>query len=150
MPRPFKCRRVCGHPRIDYFQPRGVPVNGLEEVKLTVDEFEALRLADWEGLYQEEAAVKMGVSRQTFGNIIGSAHRKLADALVNTKALKIEGGVVQFDAQSLVCPKCKHKRMMLSGLNAPECSTCLKKTNVTERPKRIPGKKIITRKYQEE
>jgi uncharacterized protein len=93
MARPFKERRVCCKPGTDYFKPRGIPLDMLEEVVLTVDEFEALRLADLEGLYQEEAAEKMKVSRQTFGNIIASAHKKLAEAVVNAKALKIEGGV---------------------------------------------------------
>lgn len=95
MSRPCKCRHVCGQPQADYFKPRGIPVSDLDEVALTVDEFEAVRLADLEGLYQEEAAKKMNVSRQTFGNIIVAAHKKIADVLVNAKALKIEGGVVK-------------------------------------------------------
>jgi len=67
----------------------------LEEVNLTLDGLEAVRLADLEGLYQKDAAKKMGISRQTFGNIINSAHKKIADVLLNAKALKIEGGVVK-------------------------------------------------------
>jgi len=67
----------------------------LKEVNLTLDELEALRLADFDGLYQEEAAAKMNVSRQTFGNIIKSAHKKIAGALLQGKALKIEGGFVR-------------------------------------------------------
>jgi len=67
----------------------------LEEVNLTLDELEAIRLADLEGLYQEDAAKKMGISRQTFGNIINSAHKKIADVLLNAKALKIEGGTIE-------------------------------------------------------
>ena len=59
---------------------------------LTFDELEAIRLADFEGLYQEQAAKKMNISRQTFGRIVESAHKKIADALVNGKALSIEGG----------------------------------------------------------
>jgi predicted DNA-binding protein (UPF0251 family) len=66
----------------------------LDEVILTKDEWEAVRLADLEGLYQESAAEMMKISRPTFGRIIESAHRKIADALVNGKALKIEGGNV--------------------------------------------------------
>jgi predicted DNA-binding protein (UPF0251 family) len=62
---------------------------------LTLDEFEAIKLADFEGLYQEQAAVKMDISRQTFGRIIDSAHRKIADVLINGKALKIAGGEVR-------------------------------------------------------
>ena len=92
MPRPFKCRRVCGTPGSDYFKPRGIPLSDLQEIGLTIDEFEAIRLADLGGLYQEEAAKKMAISRQTFGNIIASAHKKIADAIVNGKALKISGG----------------------------------------------------------
>lgn len=92
MPRPFKCRRVLGTPGADYFKPRGIPLSDLQEIGLTLDEFEAVRLADLEGLYQEDAAKKMNVSRQTFGNIIASAHKKIADAIVNGKALKISGG----------------------------------------------------------
>ena len=59
-----------------------------------MDEFEAIRLADLEGLYQEDAADRMGISRQTFGRIVASAHAKVAEALVKGKALKIEGGAV--------------------------------------------------------
>jgi predicted DNA-binding protein (UPF0251 family) len=79
-------------PGADYFKPRGIPLSDLQEIGLTIDEFEAVRLADLEGLYQEDAAKKMNVSRQTFGNIIAAAHKKIADAIVNGKALKITGG----------------------------------------------------------
>jgi uncharacterized protein len=95
MTRPCKCRRVRCRPDALYFKPRAVPLSMLEEVVLAIDELEAIRLADLEGLYQEEAAGKMMISRQTFGNIIAKAHKKVADALVNSKALKIEGGVVK-------------------------------------------------------
>jgi len=70
-------------------------LDALEEVNLTLDELEAMRLADLAGLYQEDAARKMNISRQTFGNIINSAHKKIADVLLNAKALKIEGGIVE-------------------------------------------------------
>jgi predicted DNA-binding protein (UPF0251 family) len=67
----------------------------LDEVVMTLDEFEAIRLADLDGLYQESAAAQMGVSRPTFSRIAAEAHRKVADALVHGKALRIEGGPVQ-------------------------------------------------------
>ena len=92
MARPCKCRRVRCRPDTNYFKPRGIPVGELEEIKLNMDEVEAIRLADLGGLYQEQAAEKMEISRQTFGNIINSAHRKIADAIINTKTLKITGG----------------------------------------------------------
>ena len=99
MARPRQCRRVGSMPESNYFNPRGVPLSALEEVILTVDEFEAIRLADLEDLYQEQAAEKMNVSRQTFGRIIESGHKKVADALVKGKALKIEGG--EFEMASM-------------------------------------------------
>jgi len=97
MPRPCRCRRIRCSPDTSYFKPRGIPVDDLEEVRLTLDELEAIRLADFEELYQEDAAEKMNISRQTFGNIIQAAHRKIADVLIHAKALKIEGGVVKID-----------------------------------------------------
>jgi len=92
MPRPPKCRRIEFRPGIIYFKPAGIPVRELEEVTLTLDEMEAVRLADLEGLYQEDAALRMGISRQTFANILASAHRKIAESLVRGRALRIEGG----------------------------------------------------------
>ena len=95
MSRPCRCRRIRCKPDTNYFKPRGIPLDSLEEVNLTLDELEAVRLADWQELYQEDAAKKMDISRQTFGNIINSAHKKIADVLLHAKALKIEGGVVK-------------------------------------------------------
>ena len=95
MPRPFCCRRVAGRPGSAAFKPVGVPVHELEAVTLTLDEFEALRLADLEGQYQEQAAEQMGVSRPTFSRVVESARRKVADALVHGKVLRIEGGPVE-------------------------------------------------------
>lgn len=97
MPRPYNFRRVCHLPQSSYFKPRGVPLSALQNINLTVDEFEAVRLADLEGLYHNDAADKMNVSRQTFGRILESAHKKIADALVNGKALSIEGGPYELD-----------------------------------------------------
>ena len=96
MPRPRHCRRVGCLPQSTYYKPRGIPLSVLEQVNLSLDELEAIRLADLEGMYHEQAAEKMNISRQTFGRIIESAHKKIADALVNGKALAIEGGTVEF------------------------------------------------------
>ena len=87
MPRPRHCRRVGCLPQADFYKPRGIPLSVLQHVNLTVDELEAIRLADLLGLYQEQAAQKMNISRQTLGRILESAHKKIADALVNGKAL---------------------------------------------------------------
>jgi predicted DNA-binding protein (UPF0251 family) len=92
MARPRLCRRVRFNPDVTYFKPRGIPLRKLEEVILHVDEFEALRLKDLEGLEQEDAAKKMGISRPTFQRLLVSARKKIADAIVKGKAIKIEGG----------------------------------------------------------
>lgn len=98
MPRPRQCRRVAQLPQTSYYKPQGVPMRMLQQVALTVDELEAIRLADLDGLYQEQAAQQMNVSRQTFGRILEAAHKKVADALVNGKALSIEGGSIEVAA----------------------------------------------------
>lgn len=89
MARPPKCRQINCCPAASYYKPAGIPLRDLEEIVLKMDELEAMRLTDLEGLYQQEAAERMGVSRQTIGNIINSAHAKIADALLNGKALRI-------------------------------------------------------------
>ena len=126
MPRPFKCRFVAHEPGITYFKPRGIPMADLEEVVLGFDELEAVRLADLEGLYQEDAAEKMKVSRQTFGNIIHAAHAKIADVLINGKALKIEGGVCKMKGmRKFACNPCKHEWAVPFGTARPtECPKC--------------------------
>ncbi|MGK7393687.1 MAG: DUF134 domain-containing protein [Candidatus Cyclobacteriaceae bacterium M3_2C_046] len=90
MPRKKCVRKITGNPDVTYYKPQGIPLRLLEEVVLHLDEYEAIRLADDEGLYQEQAALKMNVSRQTFGRILDSAHKKLAHALIKGKAIKIE------------------------------------------------------------
>ena len=84
-------------PGSHFFKPRGIPLSMLEVVQLTVDEFEAIRLADLEGLYQDQAAERMNVSRQTFGRIVESGRRKVAEALTGGKALRIDGGPFEMD-----------------------------------------------------
>jgi predicted DNA-binding protein (UPF0251 family) len=96
MSRPISCRRISGTPGAVLFKPAGIPVGKLGgPVRMTLDEFEALRLTDLEGLYQEEVAERMGVSRPTICRILEAAHRKVAEALVRGKALRIEGGNVE-------------------------------------------------------
>jgi predicted DNA-binding protein (UPF0251 family) len=90
MPRPRKNRCIKCKPDATYFKPRGVPMIHLEEIVLTVDELEAIRLADYEELYHEDAAKKMKISRQTFGRILNNAHKKVSECLIKGKALKIE------------------------------------------------------------
>lgn len=125
MPRPCKCRRVAFVPEALLFKPAGVPGRGLREVELTLDELEALRLADLEGLYQETAAARMGISRQTFGNVVTAARRKAADCLVNGKMLRIAGGVVTAAARNFTCRSCRHRWSLPFGAGRPPaCPAC--------------------------
>ena len=96
MPRPRKCRLVKGAPKVDFFKPRGVPMRELTEVYLTVEGYEALRLAELEGLTQGDAAERMKVSRHTFGRILAQARKAVAQAVVQGRALRIEGGDYEF------------------------------------------------------
>ena len=90
--RPKKTRYVKCEPGEKCFRPQCKSLNELEGVILTIDEYEAVRLSDLEGLTQEDTATKMKVHRSTISRILTSAHRKIADALVNVKAIRIEGG----------------------------------------------------------
>jgi predicted DNA-binding protein (UPF0251 family)/predicted Fe-Mo cluster-binding NifX family protein len=79
-------------PGVRFFKPQGIPARELEEVYLTFEGYEALRLADLEGLLQDEAADRMQISRQTFGRILMEARRAVAEAIVRGLVLRIEGG----------------------------------------------------------
>ena len=89
MPRTKCLRHIETQPHVTYYKPAGIPLRELTEIILDIDEFEAIRLSDLEGLYQNDAAEKMKISRQTFGRIITSAHQKIAEALIHGKAIKI-------------------------------------------------------------
>jgi len=90
VPRPKKYRCVRCRPDSTYFKPRAIPLTELEEVAVSMDEIEALRLADYEGLYHQDAAARMKISRQTFGRILNEARREVAECLLKGKALRIE------------------------------------------------------------
>ena len=90
MPRPKKSRCIGCVPNACYFKPKGIPIVELAEVSLTLDELEAIRLADYEGQYHVDAARDMKVSRATFGRIVHDARHKIAEALTQGKALRIE------------------------------------------------------------
>lgn len=92
MARPTQCRFIATTPNATYFKPRGIPAHELTEVRLALEELEALRLADMEGLTAIEAASHMRVSRHTFGRILTQARKTVATALCRGQALRIEGG----------------------------------------------------------
>jgi len=88
-PRPTKPRRISFDPNVTYFKPRAIPLSDLEEIDLTVDELEALRLCDLKGLNQTKAAKRMKVSQSTLQRILERARKKVAEALIEGKAIKI-------------------------------------------------------------
>jgi len=92
MTRPLKPRRIFFDPNVTYFKPRAVPLSLLEEVDLNIDELEALRLCDLKNIEQIEAAKKMKISQSTLQRILTSAHKKVAEALIKGKAIKIRKG----------------------------------------------------------
>ena len=108
MVRPKKCRLVAALPGATYFKPAGIPLRFLSEVRLSVEEAEALRLKELEGLEQSEAAQRMGVSRPTFQRVLGAARKKVAEALLNGKAIRIEGGSFQLTGLP-GCPACARR-----------------------------------------
>jgi len=89
MPRPRGFRRIQLDPKADYFKPQGIPMRFLEVVQLSLEEVEALRLRNEKDLEQTEAAKKMNTSQSTYQRILSSAYKKITDALVHGKAIKI-------------------------------------------------------------
>jgi len=103
MSRPPKCRRVEFLPDVNYFKPAGIPLEALEEVRLPVEEAEAIRLKDLEGLGQKQSAEKMHVSRPTFQRVLTSARQKIAAALLNGRAIRIDGGSFEMAFSRFQC-----------------------------------------------
>ena len=119
MARPVSPRNIAGRPVATLFKPGGVPA--LAQIPLALDEFEAVRLADLERLEQAQAARRMGISRQTFGRVLGTARRKVAQALVLGHALRIEGAGPNGEARPR-CPYCSHTCRATKGPEA--CAAC--------------------------
>ena len=126
MPRPHKRRFVRAEPNVSYYKPRGIPIGTIAEVVLNIDEFEALRVKDFEGLPQKEAAQHLKVSQPTLHRILRSAHAKVADALVNGKALRIDGGPYELPSvRWFRCFTCQQKWSEPFGTGRPEnCPHC--------------------------
>jgi predicted DNA-binding protein (UPF0251 family) len=138
MPRPPKCRRVEFEPQVTYFKPAGIPKFNLEELVLSVEEIEAIRLKDREGLEQEECAERMHVSRPTFQRILMSARSKIAEAIIEGKAIRIEGGNYKIAKGVMRCSACKHEfeitygRGYRHGITCPKCEAAIKNDSCNE------------------
>jgi len=130
MPRPVKYRCVESIPRVDLFRPVGVPAGSMEEVVLSVEEAEAIRLKDLEGLGQEEGAQRMHISRPTFQRVLESGRRKMAEALTLGKAIRVEGGNFEMARRRFKCDEDGQEwdvpfEVMVAGdpLACPQCSS---------------------------
>lgn len=124
MPRPKNNRIVHEPPLFSDFKPLGVPSINLRRSKLSLDEFEAIRLADYKGYSHEEAATEMGISRSTFSRLIEKARKQMADFLIQGKLLSIEGGNIHFRNNIIRCEGCGY--MFKTDINASfaECPNC--------------------------
>ena len=124
MPRRKQFRKVSKEPVISIFKPAGIPAKELDEIFITVDEFEAVRLADFEGLNQREASDTMHVSQPTFNRILTSARKKIAETIVRGIVLRIEGGeyVLPCDIRVFECERCG--TTIEAPLGEPRPKTC--------------------------
>ena len=122
MPRPKQDRKISIPPLMKRFKPFGIPRRMLSSVSLLYDEYEAIRLLDYEGMNQDQAAVQMNVSRPTLTRIYEKARKTIAQALVEGKMIMIEGGNVQFDRAWYRCRRCYK---LIGGLeNHVHCKDC--------------------------
>jgi len=122
MARPKQERKICNPPLMQGFKPYGIQRNASSSLSLLFDEYEAIRLLDYEGMNQEQAAEKMNVSRPTLTRIYEKARKTIATAFVEGKMILIEGGNVQFEKQWFRCKRCFK---LVGGLeNHVRCKDC--------------------------
>ncbi|MFH1501246.1 MAG: DUF134 domain-containing protein [archaeon] len=149
MVRPRRCRRIFFQPDATYFKPAGVSLRHLDENILAFDEAETLRLIDVEEMPQEDAARKMNISQPTLSRLLKSGRKKLADSVINSKSIRIQGGIFKMAAQrgrglgggrmgrfaagpggNCICPKCGHKSVHKIGTpcyqqKCPKCQSTM-------------------------
>lgn len=122
MSRPPKSRKICHPPRMKGFRPFGLPACEMESLQLTFEEYESIKLVNYEMLMQEQAAEQMNVSRPTFTRIYNKALKTIAQAFVEGKSIAIDGGNYQFDKEWFRCKKCNK---LIQGLeNHTKCKDC--------------------------
>jgi len=122
MPRPKQNRKMSNPPLMEGFKPYGIPRHIVSSVSLQYDEYESIRLLDYEGMNQDQAADQMNISRPTLTRIYEKARKTIALALVEGKVIVIEGGNVQFEKQWFRCKRCFK---LVGGLeNHIPCKDC--------------------------
>lgn len=142
--RPRCPRRIENEPDVTYFKPRGIPLKELEVIVLSIEELETVRLVDLEGMEQEQAAQKMGISRRAFWEDLQAARRKITGALVDGKAIEIKGGSYMVEAErKFKCCDCG--LVMVLPERPDNCVTCGGSDIVREGWKRYSDKKERSR-----
>ncbi|MEI7596195.1 MAG: DUF134 domain-containing protein [Bacteroidota bacterium] len=122
MARPQKSRNIVNPPIMKGFKPYGLPLCEIEPIKLKFEEYESIKLINYEMLSQEDAATLMNVSRPTITRIYNKALKIIAQAFVEGKAIEIEGGNYTFEKDWFKCKKC-HK--LIDGIeNHVKCKNC--------------------------
>ncbi len=124
MPRPQKNRLIKEPPVFTQFKAVGIPGRVMDKVVLSLDEYEALRLSDFEGMSQEEAADEMEISRPTFTRLIETARKKICEMLVNGKMLVIDGGNIHFRQNLIKCRNCGHMFNINIEDDIRRCPSC--------------------------
>ncbi len=124
MPRPQKKRSVHRPPLRSEFKPTGIPSCDLEVVPLALDELEAIRLADYEGLDHADSAEQMEISRSTFSRLVERARHKVAQFLIEGRRLQVEGGEVHFQGNLIRCSDCGHSIQTSFESKPTECPEC--------------------------
>ncbi len=122
MPRPRKCRRICNPPSMRGFKPFGLPLCNVENVQLTFEEYESIKLINYDMLSQDQASEQMNVSRPTFTRLYNNALKTIAKAFIEGKAIVIEGGNFQLENEWYRCKKCDK---LIEGIeNHVRCENC--------------------------
>ncbi|MEA3451352.1 MAG: DUF134 domain-containing protein [Bacteroidota bacterium] len=124
MPRPKNNRFVNRPPLHREFKPTGIAARFLEKIILSIDEYEAIRLKDFQSMSQEESALEMGISRPTFTRLIESARKKIADFIVSGKSLRIDGGQIHFRENIIRCNSCGHMFIINIEEKVDICPSC--------------------------
>ena len=122
MARPSKCRRICNPPKMKGFSPYGMPGCKMDPVSLKLEEYESIRLVNYDKLPHDQAAILMNVSRPTFTRIYNNALDQIAKAFIEGKAIEIEGGNYEMENEWYRCTKCFK---LIEGLeNHFKCKDC--------------------------
>jgi len=120
----YRKRRIASPPRFSNYKPSGIPRRNLDQITITIDEFEAFRLADYEGHDHLEASVQMQISRPTFSRLIEKARSKIAHAIVDGLELVIEGGNIDFSQGMHRCRDCGEEHIHAINQTIADCPEC--------------------------